>query len=92
MSKFLAGWGDSSHPSSAGKTPPSVNVIQILFDFAYSIFQVIFSEKNLASSLKLDLVFSHQSFAEEKLFFVLLIKKEKSLMLRRTQAYIKENY
>ena len=52
----------------------------------------MFSEKVLASSLKLDLVFSNHSLAEKWLFFVCPIKKEKSVTLRKTQDYIKENY
>ena len=53
----------------------SVYITEILFDFAYFVHHEV-----LASSLKLDLVFSHQSLVEEWLCFVLLIKKEKSVV------------
>ena len=53
---------------------------------------VEFLESILAFSLKQYLVYFHQSLAAKWLFFVFLIKKKKSLQLRRTRAYIKENY
>ena len=62
----------------------------LFFGFGILISWVVeLLEKVLAFSLKQYLWYSHQSLAEEWLFFVFLIKK-KSFLLRRTWAYIKE--